>query len=72
MQKSLKYIINKNGKPTSVIIPIKDWKKINKDYTKLENKIKLLTGLKEAVAEVQQAKKANKKLQSLQEFLSEL
>jgi prevent-host-death family protein len=72
MQKSLKYIINKNGKPTSVIIPIKHWKKITKDYTKLENKTKLLSGLKEALTEVHQAKKAKKNLQSLQEFLSEL
>ena len=71
MPNALKYITDKNGYATAVVVPIKAGKKINSDYSKLQNKLKILTSIKEGIEEVKQAKKSGKKLQSLKEFLDE-
>ncbi len=67
----LKYIVDEKGDKTSVLIPIKTWEKINNDYTKLQNKLCILTGIKSAVLEVKEAKRTGKKLQTLKDFLRE-
>ena len=71
MANALKYIIDENGEKTSVLVPLKTWEKLNGDYTKLQNKLKVLTGIKEGFAEIRGAKKAGRKLQMLKEFLRE-
>ena len=68
---SLKYMVNEYGEKTSVLVPLKTWKKINQDYSKLQNKLKVLTGIKEGFDEVREAKKTGKKLQTLKDFLRE-
>ncbi len=67
----VKYMIDDKGQKTSVLIPIKAWTKINEDYIKLQNKIEILTGIKQALQEVKTAKKTGKKLQTLKDFLNE-
>jgi len=62
MGNALKYMVDENGDKTSVLVPLKTWEKINQDYSKLQNKIKVLTGLKEGINEVKQAKRSGKKL----------
>jgi hypothetical protein len=59
---ALKYMVDENGDKTSVLVPLKTWEKINQDYSKLQNKIKVLTGLKVGINEVKQAKRSGKKL----------
>ena len=47
------------------------WQKMNEDYAKLQNKLKVLPGIKAGMAEVNDAKKEGRKLQTLKEFLLE-
>jgi hypothetical protein len=71
MGPALKYIVDENGDKTSVLVPLKTWEKINQDYSKLQNKLNVLTGIKEGLTEVHDAKKSGKKLQTLKDFLRE-
>jgi hypothetical protein len=71
MANALKYMIDENGDKTSVLVPLKTWEKINQDYSKLQNKLKVLTGIKEGLIEVEEAKKSGKKLQTIKDFLRE-
>ncbi len=71
MATELKYIVDEKGEKTSVLIPLKTWKKINGAYAKLQNKLKVLTGITESFAEIREAKKSEKKLQMLKDFLRE-
>ena len=71
MAAPLKYMVDENGDKTSVLVPIKTWEKINQDYSKLQNKLKVLTGIKEGLAEIREAKKTGKQLQTLKDFLRE-
>jgi hypothetical protein len=71
MAVAFKYMVDEKGDKTSVLVPIKTWQKINSDYALLQNKLKVLTGIKAGLAEVKQAKKTGKKLQPLKDFLRE-
>jgi hypothetical protein len=71
MASALKYMVDENGDKTSVLVPLKIWEKINQDYFKLQNKLKVLTGIKEGLTEVADAKKSGTKLQTLKDFLRE-
>ena len=71
MAHALKYMVDENGDKTSVLVPLKTWEKINQDYSKLQNKLKVLTGIKEGMGEVKQAKRTGKELQTLKDFLRE-
>lgn len=71
MAGAFKYMVDENGDKTSVLVPIKTWHKINEDYNKLQNKLTVLTGIKNGLTEVKEARKTGKKLQTLKEFLSE-
>ena len=71
MATALKYMIDENGEKTSVLVPLKTWEKINNDYSKLQNKLKILTGIKQGFGEVEEAKRTGKKLQTLKDFLRE-
>jgi hypothetical protein len=71
MANGLKYMIDENGDKTSVLVPLKTWEKINQDYSKLQNKLKVLTGIKNGLTEVEDVKKSGKKLQTLKDFLRE-
>jgi hypothetical protein len=71
MPVAFKYMVDESGDKTSVIVPIKTWKKINEDYIRLQKKLKMLMGLKNAFTEVEKAKRSGKKLQTLKSFLRE-
>jgi hypothetical protein len=71
MPSAIKYMIDDKGSKTSAIVPIRTWVKMNEDYHKLENKLKLFIGLKSAFLEIKEAKRTGKKLQTLKEFLDE-
>ena len=71
MAQPIKYIIDEKGQKTSVLVPITTWTKINEDYTKLQNKLHVLLGIKSALTEIKSAKETGKKLQTLKSFLSE-
>ena len=71
MSTALKYMINEKGDKTSVLVPFKTWEKMNQDFIKLQNKLKVFADLKEGFNEVKEASTSGKKLQTLKEFLSE-
>ncbi|MBL7733761.1 MAG: hypothetical protein JNM88_21500 [Chitinophagaceae bacterium] len=71
MADALKYMIDKNGDKTSVLVPIKTWEKITQEYTKLQKKLQVYTGINEGLSEVKEARKSGKKLQTLKDFLRE-
>jgi len=45
MANPLKYISGKNGNKVSVLVPIKTWQKLNKNYSKLQFKLRILAGI---------------------------
>ena len=71
MSNALKYMIDEKGDRTSVLVPLKTWEKINQEYTKLQKKLKVFTGIKAGLNEVKEARKFGKKLQTLKDFLRE-
>jgi hypothetical protein len=71
MAQPLKYMVDEKGQKTSVLVPLSTWTKINDDFTKLQNKLTVLLGIKSAFNEVKAAKKSGKKLQTLKDFLRE-
>jgi hypothetical protein len=71
MASALKYMVDEKGQKTSVLVPLKTWEKINQEYARLQNKLKVLTGIKEGLREVKEAGKSGKKLESLKDFLRE-
>ena len=70
MATPLKYMVDEKGDKTSVLVPIKTWEKINQDYSKLQNKLKVLTGIKEGLAEIREAKKKREKVANSKRFFT--
>ena len=71
MVDAFKYIVDEKGDKTSILVPLKTWQKINDDYSKLQNKLKVLLGIKVGINEVKESKRTGKKLQTLKDFLRE-
>jgi len=71
MGSAIKYMIDESGQKTSVLVPLKTWEKINEDYNKLQNKLKVLVGIQDGIKEVKSSRKSGKKLQTLKDFLNE-
>ena len=71
MADAFKYIVDEKGDKTSILVPLKTWQKINDDYSKLQNKLKVLLGIKVGINEVKESKRTGKKLQTLKDFLRE-
>lgn len=71
MAGTVKYVKDQSGQKTSVLVPFKVWDDLNTKYKKLQQKLKIMNGIHQALREVQQSGKTGKKLQTLKEFLSE-
>ena len=67
----MQYIVNDLGVKTSVIVPFEAWEKINEDYHKIQNKLKVILAIQEGVKEVKASKKKGHTLQTLSDFLNE-
>ncbi len=67
----IKYMIDESGQKTSVLVPLKTWEKINEEYNKLQNKLKVLVGIQDGAKEVKSSRKSGKQLQTLKDFLKE-
>ncbi len=67
----MQYIVDNKGVKTSVIVPFDKWEKINEDYHKLENKLKVFIAIQEGLGEIKASKKQGLKLQTLSDFLNE-
>jgi hypothetical protein len=71
MRNTMQYIVDNRGIKTSVIVPFDKWEKINEDYHKLQNKLKVFVAIQEGLAEINASKKQGDKLQTLSDFLNE-
>ena len=71
MRNAMQYIVDKRGVKTSVIVPYDEWEKVNEDYIKLQNKLKVFLAIQEGLVELKTARKHGKKLQTLSDFLNE-
>jgi len=71
MKDVIQYIVDNKGLKVSVIIPYDKWEKLNDDYIKLQNKLKVFEYISEGLSEIKEAKRSGKKLQTLSEFLNE-
>lgn len=69
MPSALRYITDETGHRTSVLVPVKVWEDLNANYQKLQNKLNVLSNIQEGLKEIQVAKKAGKKMQTLSDFL---
>ena len=68
---NVSYITDRYGNQSAVVIPIAEWKALNEQLTKIQNKLKVLTGLEKAVEEVNLANEGKLKLKTLKDFLDE-
>ncbi len=68
---NVSYITDRYGKQSAVVVPIAEWEEIMESLAKMKRKLEILTGLKEAVEEVNMAKEGKLKLKSLKDFLDE-
>jgi len=71
MKNSVKYIVDDQGVKTSVIVPYEKWEKMNSDYKKLQNKLEVFLAIQNGLGELKTAKRLDKKLQTLSNFLNE-
>jgi len=65
------YVSDIKGNKTAVIIGIKEWDKIIEKQNKMKAKLDMLTGLQEAVNEVNSIKESKAKNSTLREFLND-
>lgn len=71
MPNQIQIYTDENGNKTSVIIPYEDWTKINQRLKALQNKLKIFSGIREGLMEVEDARKINRQLQNLADFINE-
>jgi hypothetical protein len=67
----INYVIDEKGNHSAVIVPIRQWENFMSRFSKMKNKLEVLTGLEEAVDEVNSIKKGKKQPKSLTDFLDE-
>ncbi len=65
------YVSDVKGNQTAVIIAIDEWQRLLEKQKKLKAKLDVLTGLQEAVHEVNLIKGKKSKKRTLREFLDE-
>ena len=71
MRNSVQYIVDDRGVKTSVIVPYNKWEKLNTDFHKLQNKLKVFLAIQEGLEEIKNTVKKGKELQTLSDFLKE-
>jgi hypothetical protein len=68
----MQYVLNDKGQKTSVLVPYKDWEKLNTSISQLQEKLEILTGIGDGLKEIRSEKKNGKKLKTLTQVLNEL
>jgi len=71
MPNQIQIYTDENGNKTSVIVPYKDWAKMNARLKALQNKLKIFSGIREGIQEVKEARKTSRELQNLTDFINE-
>ena len=71
MTLNIEYITDAKGKQKSVVISHKQWTAFLADYQKTKKKLAVLSGIGQALKEVELIKKGKLKTQTLSSFLNE-
>lgn len=71
MRNQIQIYKDEQGNNTSVIVPYKDWAKLNARLDALQNKLNIFSSIRDGVREVKEAKKNGKELQDLSSFINE-
>ncbi|CAN5191084.1 hypothetical protein BH20ACI1_BH20ACI1_28490 [soil metagenome] len=71
MSNQIQIYTDENGNKTSVIVPYKDWAKLNARLNELQNKLKIFSGIREGIQEVKEARETGRELQDLSDFINE-
>jgi len=67
----LNYLTDASGNQVAVQIAMEEWLAFQQEFQELKRKLEIMQGIREALEEVQNARKEGRKLQSLSEFLNE-
>ena len=67
----IQYVTDENGNKKAVMIPIEEWKKVEKQFLELIECASFDSDIKAAFKEVGEIIKGNKKGQTLKDFLDE-
>lgn len=68
---NVNYITDRYGKQSAVVVPIDEWNNFLDRFSKMKKKLEILTGLEEAVEEVNLVNEGTLTPKSLKEFLDE-
>jgi len=71
MRNSVQYIKDDRGVKTSVIVPYNKWEKLNTDFHKLQNKLKVFLSIQDGLEEIKNSVKKGENSQTLSDFLNE-
>lgn len=71
MANEIQYYTDSKGNKVSVIVSFEEWQKLNDRLESLENKLKVFKSVRDGINEVKEARKTNRKLQTLSEFINE-
>jgi tetrahydromethanopterin S-methyltransferase subunit G len=71
MHSRIQIYTDEKGNKRSIIVSYDEWEKLNDRVRRLENKLKIISGIRNGLAEVEQARRSGKKLQSLADFVNE-
>ena len=67
----LNYLTDASGNQVAVQIAMEEWLAFQQEFQELKRKLEVMQGIREALEEVQNARKEGRKLQSLSGFLNE-
>ena len=68
---AVQYLLNDEGEKHAIVLPFGEWKMMTARYQKLRAKYNVLLGIQNSLKEIRQAARQGKKLQTLDDFLSE-
>lgn len=71
MPSNISYITNTKGKPTAVIVNLKDWQNLQKELDRLKQQEALRGQIERGLTEVRLWKQGKKKLMSLDKFIED-
>jgi hypothetical protein len=71
MSNQIQIYTDEKGNKTSVIVPYKDWAKINARLESLQNKLKIFSSVREGMQEIKEARKKGENLKNLSDFIDE-
>ncbi len=71
MLTDIQYCTDAKGNKIAVIVPVEEWEKITARYKILQDKMRIFTGIQEAVKEVKTARQNGEELPTLTDFINE-